>query len=280
MPHYHELKLERACHHLSELEEGVDAWLDDQLKSTEVLQDPRDSDFVVLWVTVDKSPDDTFGLLIGDCVHNLRSALDVLAFALAEQHSGVPLPEDVAKKSQFPIFGDEGRNGAPGRGPSMFRTNGLPCIRGVHPRAQAIIESVQPYQLGATFREHPLWLLREMSNIDKHRLIHTTTSYTGHFLVRPRPDGRYVIADPEEWTHYRGEVAGKMAVARLKAWPVGSPRGKYLDHPVDFGARLQVILKDVAATMTDGQRSACELLGEIHEFIRADVITPLSEFLP
>jgi hypothetical protein len=44
-------------------------------------------------------------LVIGDALYAMRSALDQLAFQLAETHTG-PLSTADAKKVEFPIFGD------------------------------------------------------------------------------------------------------------------------------------------------------------------------------
>jgi hypothetical protein len=38
------------------------------------------------------------------------------------------------------------------------------------PEAIAIIRELQPYKRGASYRQHPLWQLNELGNIDKHRL--------------------------------------------------------------------------------------------------------------
>src|SRR5437667_11229671 len=97
-----------------------------------------------------------------------------------------PLHDDVAHDSQFPIVGDENRKGASGKGPEMFKgqTN---RIRGIDPKAQAIIEGLQPYQTGAAWRRHPLWLLTELSNLDKHRLLHVTSTAFSGIHIEPPP---------------------------------------------------------------------------------------------
>jgi len=108
-------------------------------------------------------------LLIGDCVHNLRSALDHLAFQLAIGHSG-SLTEQQARNVSFPIF-DNGPNfrGAKRRGRGAAHK-----MAGMSRSARAAIERLQPYHR----RKHPelraLWMLDEMWQVDKHRLIHVT----------------------------------------------------------------------------------------------------------
>jgi len=82
----------------------------------------------------------------------LRAALDLLAFNLASVYT-VPLSDDVAESSEFPIFGDEDRQGNTGVGATRFnsasnagipnRGSGLYKIRGVNPGAQTIIEALR-----------------------------------------------------------------------------------------------------------------------------------------
>ena len=129
------------------------------------------------YVTAEQPPTDPISLLIGDAMHNLRSALDVLAFSLAAAHTK-PLPKEIADRSEFPIFGNEN-----GDGRDLFhRVNkktgrpafgsGLIKIDGWHPGAQAAVERLQPYKRGNEFRSDPLWLLHELDRISKHRLLH------------------------------------------------------------------------------------------------------------
>ena len=110
-------------------------------------------------VRVLNSPPAELRLLVGDCLHNLRSSLDNLAYELAVAHHGGPLPHPYFKSSEFPIFKD------PVKPKELKRKIG--CI---HPRAQGIIRSLQPYQHPRIFWLDPLWRLNQLNNVDKHRL--------------------------------------------------------------------------------------------------------------
>lgn len=107
----------------------------------------------------DFPPDEVWGPIIGDAVHNLRSALDHLAWMLATERARREKPRQI----EFPItLGDPATGG-------RF-TEKLNHLRsGTH----AIIDRVQPYK---TFEgpQHPLWLLQALWNTDKHRALHTT----------------------------------------------------------------------------------------------------------
>ena len=144
-------------------------------------------------------------LLIGDCVYNYRSALDHLAYALAAAYTD-PLPDSWAKSSAFPIFnsGTKYRRRA-SRGAAWK-------MRGMSRFARGAIERVQPYHR----RKHPplrfLWILEELSNIDKHRFIHVTGA---------------VAAEGS------GEITGANAVRQIKI--------RQFVRPIEEGARFQVI---------------------------------------
>lgn len=103
--------------------------------------------------------------MVGDCIHNFRSALDHLAFQLAEAHSR-PVPPNLIRSSAFPIF--KTGNNYRRRGPSGAAWK----MRGMSRYARGTIERLQPYHR----RTHPelwrLWQLDELWQVDKHRMIH------------------------------------------------------------------------------------------------------------
>jgi hypothetical protein len=133
--------------------------------------DPQDSQCVLWKASADPIPLEPFSLLISEILHNLRSGLDSLAFALALAHYRPhDLPNRMAEDSQFPIAGDVDRQGRDGQGPTMFK-NRAHQICGMHPKAQEVIKSFPAVSLGANFREHKLWTLVDLSNRDKHHLL-------------------------------------------------------------------------------------------------------------
>ncbi len=110
--------------------------------------------------TTDSVPAD-LSVLIGDVLYNLRSALDHLAWQLVLANQGTP-----NDKTAFPIFNDRTviRNGK-----AVERW--LNIAGGVHRDALALIEESQPYLRTDGPTMHPLWILNELVNIDKHRLL-------------------------------------------------------------------------------------------------------------
>lgn len=165
------LKVNRAGQHLESLRTAIEAFVKSDFYETTTELDRTGR--LVARVKNVKQPPPELAPLIGDAVHNLRSGLDNLAYALAAAHMG-KLPDAVARTSAFPIF----RTGPLFRGE---RGQGAARkIQGMSRSTRAAIERLQPYH----HRKHPeletLWMLEELSNIDKHRLAPiTSASVTG-----------------------------------------------------------------------------------------------------
>lgn len=157
----HDLKLNRALQHIERLKVEVERWLGGNPYSITIEFDPERRENA-LWVNALRPPPDEFSLLIGECLHNLRSALDSLVYALAIPEHGNPLPRAVAKRVQFPVAED-----SEGFGRMKWRIGDIPS------GAQAEIEGLQPYNRRPDDpTRNPLYILNELSNIDKYRLPH------------------------------------------------------------------------------------------------------------
>ena len=111
---------------------------------------------------------DEWGVLIGEIAHNLRSALDGLAWQLALLDCSKPHAH-----TAFPIcrVGRGERRRRDGRILPTFWESGRPRLRSIKAKFWTRIESFQPYKGRNGRRYSPLWLLEELNIIDKHRLI-------------------------------------------------------------------------------------------------------------
>ena len=117
-----------------------------------------------------------WGNIIGDVIQNLRSALDHVIFAISFSRAPSEFRDD--RTTEFPICDDPNTFHRPRRRnrPPLYE------IRGIPPDAQAVVEGLQPYHRGKGYlSDDPLWILREMSNIDKHRNIHVT-AWSAHTI--------------------------------------------------------------------------------------------------
>lgn len=130
-------------------------------------------------VLIDFLPPPDIGALIGQIAHNLRSALDGLAWQLALLETKRP-----ADRTAFPIFkiGKTARRRKNGSEVPQFAKRGRKMISDLRPEHQAAIELLQPYKGGHGFRRHPLWQLHELNNADKHRLLQIVGAYGNTFM--------------------------------------------------------------------------------------------------
>lgn len=129
--------------------------------SVELRSKHRDAEgnHVVLVDIRPSEPPPGISLNVGDAVHNLRSALDhlVCQLAIAAGHGSA------CSHTQFPVFrNDSAKN----------RTTIGRRLNGLTPAARAEIEALQPYKRTPLAPESdPLWMLSELDNVDKHRIL-------------------------------------------------------------------------------------------------------------
>lgn len=222
-----------------------------------------------------------FGLLIGDCLQQMRAGLDHIAFALASRYTN-PLPDEIAEASEFPIFGDDSSKGLPGTGSDRFRESskkgiptprsGLAKIAGIDPAAQAIIEGLQPYHRGTDYRNDPLWRLHELSRIDKHRLLHVVVADFDGVAIVPAP-GQDVHIGPGVVVANAAVVKGRTFVASLPL--VGLTPAQQVNMKglaplkVAFGKGVPLV----------GGQAILPALGAIYDHIQQRVIPLLAPFL-
>lgn len=120
------------------------------------------------------SPPQEWGVAIGEIAHNLRSALDGLIYQLAVANN-----HKEPKRTQFPIFLVGRPKACRGQCSSRKARNHFWCrgremIRLLHKNHQTSIEWLQPYKGNGPKRLNFIYLLSEINNADKHRLIQVT----------------------------------------------------------------------------------------------------------
>jgi|GEM_PF-4656055 len=102
--------------------------------------------------------DQSFSLVLGDCIHNLRSALDHLVFQLAVLNGK---GGDAQTKTHFPIF----------LTPDEFKKRTKKHVEPfISAAAFTAIEALQPYKTGDMDKDI-LWIISQLDIIDKHRLL-------------------------------------------------------------------------------------------------------------
>ncbi len=241
-----------AMERLKHLAGEISDWADENSRLTTHRYYPHKREYVV-WVTVKE-----FGHL---------------AYVLAVTHTGEPLPKKIAEDSEFPIFGDENRQGIPGSGQQLF-ADANRKIAGIDPAAQTVIESLQPYQLGANFRTHQLWRLYDLARVDRHRLLHLAVAHSGGLLWNPLAHLNVANVGAGQIVSHGGEIdPGKRTeVARMPVTPINPKERVYMD--------LKPALNIVFATDSPAAgESVPAVLSGIYNYVINDVLKPLEKFL-
>ena len=113
-------------------------------------------------------------LLAGEAIYQLRSALDHLIHQLVTVNGNAAVLKD-SRSHQFPIF----------KSPQGYGSRACGMIYGVAKDVADIIEDSQPYKRTPNApTKDPLWILQDLNNTDKHRLIPVTTIGIGEVRGR------------------------------------------------------------------------------------------------
>lgn len=147
------LKLERAKYHINELNGQINAYMSDHPFEFMIRDDPK-ANQRTYFIKTKKPIPTNFPLLIGDAIHNLRTALDILIFNMAGNKS--PKPDAV----QFPFCKDA---------VSLERTIEKRQIKFAGENVVNAIHALKPYPGG----DELLCGLHALDISDKHRLVIT-----------------------------------------------------------------------------------------------------------
>ena len=120
-----------------------------------------------------QAPPDHWPLLAGEAIQNLRSALDHVVWASWEDAGGIGDGDHV----KFPIAVDI----------NDFKSQAGNMLRGVPKPIWTLIEGAQPYQRAPTAPpDEALYVLRSLSNIDKHRTLAAIAVAVEHEILHHR----------------------------------------------------------------------------------------------
>jgi hypothetical protein len=227
-----EAKMRRARTHLADLQEILEPLIDGDRQEFTLERDAQTSKYLLIVRGVPRR-DPLWALFAGDCLHNLRSALDYLAYGIALNYATEPPNEN----TQFPIhespFGKKG-----GVRPLL-----VPEV--TDPRVLDALKAVQPYEgpVPANPTISPLWQINKLCNIDKHRLMLTAVC---------------ALALDEMWW---GLPQGMTATPELNLGPLkdGDPVARFdfggQEPPDDFDAHpaLQVAVHEDEVPVISGE---------------------------
>lgn len=146
------IKIERAKHHIDTLEKSIMDFLNSN--PYDILGEIGPEGYYILRLKINQTIPSEWSAIIGDILHNLRSALDLLACQLIR----VPNPEHDCSWVSF-IISENHRKFKTSLEKSEFKMQGKSVIE--------IIKSLKPYKGG----EENYWLLHRLNIQDKHRLL-------------------------------------------------------------------------------------------------------------
>jgi hypothetical protein len=165
-------KWRRAKEHFDALDELVRAFFKNDSHSVSVESHPERGYYAFRLRNPRPIPYETWSLLIGDCVHNMRAALDYIAWELAgARHDD--------RRTMFPIYDD----------PAKFKKHGEERIKKLPVAAQELIRGIQPYT-SPPVNKHPLWAIETLDASDKHKLLTLT-------VARPT-EADFIIWTPDD----------------------------------------------------------------------------------
>jgi hypothetical protein len=205
------LKLRRANEHLEALDREIETFLRRNPYAA-VDQFNPESMQSVIWMAVREDPPFRWSAIIGDVVHNLRSMLDHLAWQLVIKAGNKPDPGRTA----YPVFHRNPFDPAtPNVKSELARWNQR--VSGMDDADIALIKTTQPYERGDAFRDHPLYVLNELSNWDKHRELHLCGSVLqgSTFHIKETRNARWGLLESRPF----GPFVDKTVVAVYQIMP-------------------------------------------------------------
>ena len=250
------MKLERADNHLHTLENMIQGFIDSESREIVPDLDPE-SGYYIFRVKWHNSPPVECGVVLGDLLFNLRSALDQIVFALSAQAG--PIPNE--RLPAFPIHVT----------PGDFKKNGLKRIRLVERNASAFIERVQPYH-AANPAQHSLAVLDHLHERDKHRLLHVVSMalIRRHLIFKGIAAQRYWDASSVRWAI--GPFINGAEVVRIRPRkPIPKP-----ETYVDFDVASDVCFDNTAGPLPEPR--VVRAIWHIRDYVRG-VVARLEPFL-
>jgi hypothetical protein len=225
------IKVERAKHHFRDLQSRYEGFQEAKPYRV-VVDDEADTGDLVHRVEVSDQPPLFWSAIAGDCVHNLRSSLDLLVCEMVRAEG-----ERVTDQTGFPIF----------KSANAFKSGHHAKVKGTPKAAVDLIKKAEPYQ-GA---DNPFWRLHQLDIADKHILLvpvgvvhqRTISKYDLNQLFAAMPGVRkFTMADvaeeaigiitPSQVFPLKDDAEIRRIPARLRDHPVAQ---LYMDPEFVFG---------------------------------------------
>jgi hypothetical protein len=179
------IKVERAIHYFGDLETRHKRFREDNPHEAISYDEPDTGDLVYKG-KVPEQPPLYWSAIAGDCVHNLRSSLDLLICGIVRARG-----KRVTNDTGFPIF----------KSADVFESDHVRKVQGVPKVAVDLIKEAEPYH-GA---DNPFWMLRELDIADKHKLL-VPVGVVHHSITTTIDLDQFFAANPGTTTVSGAEV--------------------------------------------------------------------------
>jgi hypothetical protein len=192
------VKVARAHSHLAQIDEVTGEYFNSNPYRVTTTFNAEDESNLVAWDIDD--PPVTIAVLAGECIHNMRSALDITAVELTAEglrREDKQMSRTKLDETGFPIAADR----------AGFDAKFIKNTRHWKDTAASFLKSLEPFKNGGQPISRMLWDLHQLDIIDKHHLLVPAISIASGF--------KWKIGYPNGIFEYRG---GHQARLRT-AWP-------------------------------------------------------------
>ena len=249
-------KIDRALELLRGLDTEVREWFNTKPFSFYTYVNPEFTRASVIVKAHSEPPIIRWSLSVADIIHNLRCALDHSFWTiLSDKFSGAVPPD--AERLSFPIWD------------ACPNANQRKPIQKISSRLLDAVESVQPYNHPfPPLAVHPLAIIRDIDNANKHRLLFTVMHSVA--MINVRASG---LRKAHQGGHtdepFRGEIKDGVEAA-VTTFDFPEPYVKYectqftsiiaIKHPVadrlgrdrdDYAALIDTLVAEVRMTITN-----------------------------
>jgi hypothetical protein len=249
------LKLARAQKHLRALDRAVKKFRRErpyEFAFDNIPNDRNKPDFYIRAIVTAAPPiPDTWALMTGDVLTNARAALDHAIFPHVSANRPTLEPQDI----QYPICDRRAQFD------NQARRFSRPVLK--HVRAS------QPYHHQEP-GGHPLAVLRDLVNVDKHRNLVIAQYAVGEFTVQPQPffevlddvelqDGPLAVGDVACVAHCRltGPMKGRLIQLATEVAYSESISLPGSDDPLDLISLLKHVLGPLGSMLDELEEAGC-----------------------
>lgn len=241
------LKVQRAQRHIDEVNSILAAFLKTDFCKLHIEVDAKTGDSLLKFELIAKLPPE-IALAVGDALHNLRTAMDHIAFdVLGATEEWISFP--MGKKRD-----------------DLIAARQYGATKKVLPDfADFIADVIKPYQGG----DYQLWEIGALDNLDKHRLVVPIVSIQALTNVNAEDENHNVFSGCTFAVGEGGVLHAVRNAAKMKITSYGKPAAKIL-----FGKGTVAENKAVIPSLAEFTRLTLEAIKALEKFHFGNVADP------